>query len=152
MCGKLPTALTEKSSLFTNSGNASTALPTEPPISLPQAQGNPQEGKRLLTAKVGVEDLVELCRLLDERPVAGIPNDNFPVTAARCASLPMTTSRRRLLRPRAAPRQRQSWPRPTPGRDRRRRRRAAGPCDPAGCGPSCALRSCRAWNSVSRWR
>ena len=36
-----------------------------------------------------MEDLVELLRLLDKRHVAGILNDDFPVTVARCASLPI---------------------------------------------------------------
>ena len=45
---------------------------TEPPITLPRAQGNLPEDERLLTAKVRVEDVVELLRLLDERPVSAL--------------------------------------------------------------------------------
>jgi hypothetical protein len=80
--------------LFTNDGNASTLWPTahrsltEAPTALPQVWGNLREGKRLLTAKVCLKHLVELCRLFDERHVDGIPNDDFPVTAARGGVFP----------------------------------------------------------------
>jgi len=75
--------------LFTNDGNASTLWPTahrsltEAPTALPQVWGNLQEGKRLPTAKVRVEDLVEFCWLFDERHVASILNDDFFVAATR---------------------------------------------------------------------